>query len=313
MMRPFKGAHQSAMTHLPNIGGPFPYPPHYLILLSMLAVLPYGAAFIAFIAATLLIYAVMVIAISQRKEAIFFALATPGMAACIETGQNGFLTASLMGVALVLRESSPRFAGLGLALLTYKPQMGVLFPAALTLERRWIVMASAAVATVALLTIALAAFGTRTFMEFPQALAAVADATVFTDRIGYEKLQSVYGLARYLGFTARAAWGAHLAVAFIAVAAVAGTWRKPERPWLKAAVLTSAALLISPHLFLYDMPVCGVAIAFLVRDRDLAPLEWAAVLGACALASFLEFWLRPFGVFSTLAVFSVASLRSLKA
>ena len=52
-------------------------------------------------------------------------------------GQNGFLTAALIGGALGLLERRPALAGICLGLLTYKPQFGLLFPFVLIADRRW--------------------------------------------------------------------------------------------------------------------------------------------------------------------------------
>ena len=43
-------------------------------------------------------------------------------------GQNGFLTAALIGGTLYLIPIRPVLAGICLGLLTYKPQYGLLFP-----------------------------------------------------------------------------------------------------------------------------------------------------------------------------------------
>ena len=53
----------------------------------------------------------------------------------IQVGQNGFLTAALIGGVLEFMERRPAMAGVCLGLLTYKPQFGVLVPVALV-ERR---------------------------------------------------------------------------------------------------------------------------------------------------------------------------------
>ena len=52
-------------------------------------------------------------------------------------GQNGFLTAALIGGTLGLLERRPALAGVCLGLLTYKPQFGLLFPIVLIADRRW--------------------------------------------------------------------------------------------------------------------------------------------------------------------------------
>jgi hypothetical protein len=52
-------------------------------------------------------------------------------------GQNGFLSAVLLGAGLLLVDSSPVAGGLVLGLLTYKPHLAVLIFVALMAGRRW--------------------------------------------------------------------------------------------------------------------------------------------------------------------------------
>ena len=52
-------------------------------------------------------------------------------------GQNGFLTAALIGGTLYLMPVRPVLAGICLGLLTYKPQYGLLFPIVLVAAGHW--------------------------------------------------------------------------------------------------------------------------------------------------------------------------------
>ena len=60
-------------------------------------------------------------------------------------GQNGFLTAALIGGTLYLMPMRPVLAGICLGLLSYKPQYGLLFPLVLIAASQWTVFVSAAV------------------------------------------------------------------------------------------------------------------------------------------------------------------------
>src|SRR6185312_13844103 len=60
-------------------------------------------------------------------------------------GQNGFLTAALIGGTLYLIPIRPVLAGICLGLLTYKPQYGLLFPIALIVAGQWRVFVSAGI------------------------------------------------------------------------------------------------------------------------------------------------------------------------
>src|SRR5208282_4425760 len=97
---------------------------------------------------------------------LLVALAFPAVLVNIGHGQNGFLTAALLGAALVQLDHRPLIAGILFGLLAYKPQFGLMIPLALTASGRWRSFAAAA-ATVALLAVATTiAFGPHVWQAF---------------------------------------------------------------------------------------------------------------------------------------------------
>ena len=83
---------------------------------------------------------------------LLLALAFPAVLINVGHGQNGFLTAALLGGALVVLDRRPIVAGILFGLLVYKPQYGLMLPLVLAVSGRWKCFAAAA-ATVVLLTI----------------------------------------------------------------------------------------------------------------------------------------------------------------
>lgn len=77
------------------------YPPTFLMIVGVLAFLPYATAFVVWIAATLPLYLVTIRTIVGDKIGWLLAGAFPCLMPNIIIGQNGFLTASLIGGALV--------------------------------------------------------------------------------------------------------------------------------------------------------------------------------------------------------------------
>ncbi len=120
------------------------YPPTFLFAAAALATLPFLAAAVVSLLATLAAYVAAMGGILGRSG-IFVALGFPAALWNVTAGQNGFLTAALVGGTLGLLQRRPALAGLCLGLLTYKPQFGLLFPLVLIVDRRWrtIVVASA--------------------------------------------------------------------------------------------------------------------------------------------------------------------------
>ena len=142
------------------------YPPPFLFVAMALALLPYLAAAALWLVATLTAYAVALRAILAERAGILLALGFPAAIWNITAGQNGFLTASLIGGTLALLERRPALAGICLGLLTYKPQFGLLFPLVLIVDRRWTTISVAAPVALAMAAASWLAFGSASWQAF---------------------------------------------------------------------------------------------------------------------------------------------------
>jgi hypothetical protein len=129
--------------------------------------------------------------------------------------------------------------------------------------------------------------------------------------VGWSKLQSVYGLARWLGLSSTVGWTGQAAVTLACAVAVAWLWRSAKAHSLKAAGLAIAALLATPYLFVYDLPVLAVAIAFLYRDRTFDRIELAVLGLALVCVVAFAFLAAPTGLFANLAVAALVLRRVL--
>jgi len=267
---------------------PFVYPPTFLFFTYPLGWLAYLAAFALWILVTLLLYQAAVYAIIRRSTAVVAAMAPFAVAVNIDFAHNGFITAGLIGLSLVLLERRPWLAGIFLGLLTYKPHIGVLFPLALLASRNWRALASATLATVILGIGAAFAFGPEGWSSFFHALADRQSSLSPDTRVPLA-LHSVFGLLRWAETGARVAWGGHLLVAAIVALTVWVVWAKPIPFSLKAAVLCIGSAMISPYILFYDLCILSIAVLFLVRDamaRGFLAGERTVIL-ICFAALFL--------------------------
>ncbi len=248
---------------------------------------------------------------------LLLALAFPAVLINIGHGQNGFLTAALLGGALVLLDRRPLVAGILLGLLVYKPQYGLLLPLALGVSGRWKCFAAAA-ATVVLLTLATTlTFGASVWGAFLESTHFTRTVVLEQGNTGWYKIQSVFAWARM--------WGAPIPLAYalqgvtiVAVgAALAWLWRGAAPYPLQAAALCLATILATPYSFDYDMMVLAPAIAFVAVDgimRGFGPWEktllaalWLMPLVARSAALMS---LVPLGVPAMLSVFVLILRRS---
>jgi len=285
------------------------YPPAFLFVVSALALLPYTTAFVVWCVATLSLYAVAIARISGRRTDGLLACAAPWVLTALTPGQNGFLTAGLIALSLVHLEKRPALSGLFLGLLSYKPQFGILFPLALAAGGYWRAFAWAGATALASNGLAGAVFGFGTFGAFLHSLGVATQSHLTIAGLGWNKLQSIYGLARSAGLSGSAAWAAQAALSLAIASGTVLCWRSRLPFALKSAFLATVALLATPYVFVYDLPVLSVAVAFLARHRSFDKIE-LALLAATVPAVFAFLWLPvPSALFATLAIGVIALRR----
>jgi arabinofuranan 3-O-arabinosyltransferase len=244
------------------------YPPTFFLVLAPLALLPYGYAFITWDVMTLLGCVAAVYLIVRRRPAIVLVLASPFTAWNFLAAQNGFLTASLLGLSLLFLERQPVLAGAFIGCLTYKPQYGILFPVALVASNQWRAVVSAGVTFALLAAVSIILFGAEAWAVFPEGFVVQGKLSLGASpdsNWGY--LQTVYGLIRNLHGSARLAWLVQGLSALATAAIVWVVWRSRVRYPLKAATLSAAALIATPYAFAYDMAAIVIPASFLATEQ----------------------------------------------
>ena len=284
------------------------YPPPFLFVASFLAQFPYTVAFIGWAAFSVLPYLAVMRAIIGRNAGLVIALGFPAAFINILVGQNGFLTASLIGGMLYLMPTRPVLAGICLGLLSYKPQYGLLFPLVLIAAAEWTVLVTAAIVAAAIAAVSWLAFGTESWQAFFHWIPMFSQAFLTEGRAPWFKMQSIFSFVRYVGGTEQLAWIFQwMLTASVAVVLVV-MWRSRLPYALKAAMLAAATLLTTPYLFMYDLVVLAIAIAFLIRaglDEGFARHEVMALVLIFALLATFLFLGQPVGFPAILIVFGL--------
>jgi hypothetical protein len=269
-------------------------------------------------ALTLVAYLVTMWRILPHRDTVLVALAFPAVFVNLGHGQNGFLTAALLGGALLRLNQRPVVAGILFGLMAYKPQFGLLIPLALLAQGRWTVLAVAAITVLVECLVTIILFG-------PDVWYAFFESTEFTRRVvleqgntGWEKIQSAFAAVRMLGGGIEPAYSAQLALTFAAAAGLVWLWRSRSSYELKAAGLACACLLATPYLLDYDLVVVAVAIAFLVRhgltsgfrnyEISCLVLAWTVPLLARSVAGAVGV---PLGLMSVLLLYGLTLRRAM--
>jgi len=243
---------------------PWPYPPSFLFVAASLALLPYFLSMLTWTLATFAAFTAAIARISATRRDLLLMLATPAAWLNLYIGQNGSLTAALIGFGLILLPARPVAAGICIGLLSVKPHLGLLIPVALLAGGYYRAFASAALTVVALALVTTVAFGIEPWLALPdqlQRVAMLAKTTTSTT-----KIQSAFGMARSLGLSADHALWLQGALVAVLAAGIAWLWSRRDAGFdLKAAALAAAITLASPYQFVYDLVILTIAQAFLLR------------------------------------------------
>ena len=288
------------------------YPPPFLFVATLLAHFPYAVAFIGWAVASLVPYLAVMRAIVGRPFGLLLAAAFPVVLTNTLVGQNGFLTASLIGGTLYLMPVRPVLAGICLGLLSYKPQYGLLFPLVLIAASQWTVFFTAAIVAAAMALLSWLAFGTESWQAFFHWMPMFSQAFLTEGRAPWGKMQSLFALVRYFGGAEQLAWGLQWIMSGVVAVLLARIWRSRISYSLKAAALAAGTLLITPYLFLYDLMVLAIAVAFLVRiglKQGFQRHELPALAVAALLLMLFPLVGAPTGFAATLVVTGLIAAR----
>jgi hypothetical protein len=261
--------------------------------------------FIGWMVVSIIPYLAVMRAIVGRNFGLLLAIAFPVVFSNTMVGQNGFLTASLIGATLYLLPMRPVLAGICLGLLSYKPQYGLLFPVVLIAAAQWRVFFSAAFTAILLAFVSWLAFGSESWQAFFHWLPMFAQAFLTDGKAPWWKMHSLFALVRYFGGTEQLAWASQWVLTASVATALALMWRSRAPYTLKAAALAAGTLLTTPYLFMYDMMVLAIPTAFLVRiglRSGFRVHELSALGAAAALIVIFIFTGLPLGLGATLLV-----------
>jgi arabinofuranan 3-O-arabinosyltransferase len=288
------------------------YPPPFLFVASLLALFPYAVAYIGWAAASFVPYLVMMRSVVGRRFGLVLAAAFPVVLTNALVGQNGFLTASLIGGTLVLLPSRPVLSGICLGLLSYKPQYGLLFPLLLVATSQWRVFVTAAVVAAAMALASWLAFGTQSWQAFVHWLPMFSQAFLTEGRAYWGKMQSIFALVRFFGGGELLAWVLQWILTGTVAVVLVVMWRSRIDYALKAAGLAIGTLLVTPYLFLYDLMVLAVPVGFLVRlglSHGFRRFELPALGLVAFLLMFYPLFAAPTGFAATLIVAALVGRR----
>ena len=229
------------------------YPPYFLAVAAFFALMPYAISLFCWQSSTLIFYLAAMRGILPGILPMLAALAFPAVFINLEHGQNGFLTAALMGSALLCLPRRKFLSGILFALLAYKPQFGVVVPVVLIFTWNWRVICSATLTLFAMTMLTIVAFGANVWSAFQQSWAFTRTVVLEQGSTGWFKIQSIFSAVRMWGGSIATAYGFQIILSFVTLVALTLVWRRKVDCRLQNAALLTAALLTTPYSLDYDL------------------------------------------------------------
>ncbi|XSC45126.1 glycosyltransferase family 87 protein [Bradyrhizobium sp. RDT10] len=293
------------------------YPPFFFAIAVLVAAVPYAWGLAIWLVASFAAYLTAIRAILPRQETLLVAAAFPAVFVNVGHGQNGFLTAALLGGALHWLDRRPWLAGVLIGLLAYKPQFGVLIPIALLAGGRWRTIGAAAATVAALVAVSFALLGSGIWHAFIDSMNFTQTVVLEQGGTGWEKIQSIFSAVRAWGASVPIAYAVQASLLAMLAATLAWLWHGDAAFELKAAALALGSLLATPYVLDYDLVVLAVAIAFVARyglrhgfrdfEISLLAAAWIVPLLSRSIAGVTFI---PLGLFVELALYAFVLRRA---
>ena len=242
---------------------PWHYPPTFLLAVLPLAFLPVPVALLLWLLAPLAALMWIMRRLYDSKGYAWALLLFPGTAICLVSAQNGFLTASLAGAALLALDRRPILAGVFCGLLTWKPHLAAVVFIALLAGGHWRALASAATTAILLAALSMIVFGLGPWRAFAENLSYVT-GLLESGALPSARMPSVYVSARLLGADIIAARILQAVASLAAVATVGALWHHGAPLRWRGAALAAALPLVTPYVFDYDLVLMAFAVFWLL-------------------------------------------------
>lgn len=295
------------------------YPPTMSLVISPFGLAPYLVGFSLWVALFAGAFFFVLSRLQPDIWALFFVASSPAVFQGVITGQNGFLTATLMTLAGAFADRRPILAGVAAGLLTIKPQLGLLVPVAFIAAGCWRAFAAAAATAILLAAASYFAYGAESWIGFYQAVTAHG-ARMAAEGFPFNKLVTPFGFATMLGAPAAIAGPVQIAAGLALAAYVFLIWKRVKDWDLRLAALATSAMLATPYAFYYEIVILAPAMALIAKraaETGWLPYEKLTLIAAWILPLLMpggaEIPNLPNSAIGAFLAFLIAARRALPA
>ena len=291
---------QPLAVRLPNL-----YGPQVSLLFVPFSRLPFLTAASIWAALSLLIYGGCVYAVFRLCPSLapysrivaVAAMAFPPLFHFFVRAQvSALVLACFTAAFLAFRSRHDWIAGIALGLLVFKPQFLIAIPLVLLLARSWACFSGLAISASAQLAFARVYFGPVVMRAYVETLWHISrwigNVELDLAPIQMHSLRSFWAL---LIPWSTAALALYLISSIVIIWIAAASWKSSSPLALRFAAPTLAAVLVNPHLFVYDLLVLASAL-LLVVEWSVSNVQRHSV--ALLALSYLAFILPLFGPLS---------------
>lgn len=239
------------------------YPPQFNFITAALAVLPAGLAYFTFIGLTFASYLLTIKSISSDYLGSVILAIFPAILINIRSGQNGFLTGTIVGLFCLAFMKRKAVAGLPLGLMIIKPHLAAGIAVLSLISKRWSTLGVALLTVALTLIVSTIIFGPGIWLAFAE---GVKDASRLLALGAFPsfRMTSIYATLHEFGVPSTIALIIQLLIALAACSTIAISYIKLKNPRHIIGMTATASLYISPYSYDYDLTLLGIAVAALL-------------------------------------------------
>jgi hypothetical protein len=278
--RRFAARQQEALGLSAPIVLPWIYPPSMLFFTELPARFSLEAGYFIWEAQFLALFLLALWRIWPNPVAILIVAASPAVFRAVITGQNGLLTSALLAFAVMLAARKPVGAGAAAALLTVKPQFGLLLPVAYAAGKHWRAFVFAAFFSAAFFLASVIVYGPGSWSAFLDALSA-NPARFGEEGSPLDRMMAPFGAAMHLGAPRPAAIAVQICATLLIVAYTGFVFSKTREVNVRLVAIATAAPLATPYALHYDTAILApglFALARLASEKGWLPSEKIGLL-----------------------------------
>ncbi|MFZ1812855.1 MAG: glycosyltransferase family 87 protein [Rhizobiaceae bacterium] len=254
----------------------FSYPPHFMLLAAPFGLVGYNWALVLFHGSGIYLFWRVVAAPLDDRAARIALLVMPTFIVFFLCGQlSAFLAVILVAIYRNL-DTRHWLAGLLIALMTVKPQLGILVPLFLLLTRRWQVFGFATLFSLLFVGASLLVHGIEPWRHYlTDGIAHQSSLMVFSNVVVIGLMPTIFVNLVMTGLGETLAMTIHGAVALAVTAMMVVTILGTRDRFLQFAALVAATFSVTPYLMAYDTLILGwVVVMFAIHHGTNA---WQAM------------------------------------